>query len=256
MPERAPKTTSRPPKVICLVGSTRFYRAFMRVAYDAELAGEITVGPAFSPEVGPDDHGGEVAITRRQKRAVDAAFANKIAMADEVLVLNVGGYVGRSTLRDIERARALGRPVRWLEPDHAAAASPGAPPSGTASGGPHARVCTSTIGQRLTTARRRAPRKRGRQFISMAPDSDGRLLRHAANLLEEEARCLRECCCTGRKWDPAGKPTRASYDDFMATARSRRGSELRGTHGIRIGDAPTGIKFRQGPVVFRLEPSG
>jgi hypothetical protein len=107
------------PKIVCLVGSTRFFREFQRAAYEAELAGEITVGPAFTPDVGPDEHGGQVGITPEQKTAVDAAFVQKITMADEVMVINVGGYVGQSTRKDIEFARSIGKPIRWLEPQYA-----------------------------------------------------------------------------------------------------------------------------------------
>jgi len=39
----------------------------------------------------------------------------KIRLADEILVLNVGGYVGPSTRAEIEFARSLGKRVRWLE---------------------------------------------------------------------------------------------------------------------------------------------
>lgn len=107
------QTMSKPskPKVVCLIGSTRFFREFQRAAYEAELAGEITVGPAFTPGVGPREHGGTVGITPEQKAAVDAAFVHKIAMADEVLVINVGGYVGASTRKDIEFAKSICKPV-------------------------------------------------------------------------------------------------------------------------------------------------
>lgn len=106
-------------KVVCLIGSTRFYREFRQAECDAEIAGEITVGPAFTPDVADDKHGGTVGLTPEQKAAVDLAFVHKIAMADEVLVINVGGYVGESTRRDIETARSLNKPIRWLEPNHA-----------------------------------------------------------------------------------------------------------------------------------------
>lgn len=36
-------------------------------------------------------------------------------MADEILVVNVGGYIGHSTRREIAYARRLGKRVRWLE---------------------------------------------------------------------------------------------------------------------------------------------
>jgi len=41
---------------------------------------------------------------------------HKIEMADEVLVINVGGYVGESTRSEIEIAMGLGKPIRYLEP--------------------------------------------------------------------------------------------------------------------------------------------
>jgi hypothetical protein len=34
--------------------------------------------------------------------------------ADDVLVLNVGGYVGESTGREIEYARRVGKPIEYL----------------------------------------------------------------------------------------------------------------------------------------------
>ena len=36
-------------------------------------------------------------------------------MADSTL--NVGGYIGESTRRELEYARAHGKPVRFLEPE-------------------------------------------------------------------------------------------------------------------------------------------
>jgi hypothetical protein len=50
------------------------------------------------------------------KERLDILHLFKIDEADEILVLNVGGYVGQSTQREIEYARRLGKPIRWLEP--------------------------------------------------------------------------------------------------------------------------------------------
>lgn len=36
-------------------------------------------------------------------------------MADEIFVINVGGYIGSGTRSEIEYARAAGKPVRFLE---------------------------------------------------------------------------------------------------------------------------------------------
>jgi hypothetical protein len=38
----------------------------------------------------------------------------KIRMADEVYVVDPGGYVGESTRREIAYAQSLGKPVRYL----------------------------------------------------------------------------------------------------------------------------------------------
>ncbi len=38
-------------------------------------------------------------------------------MADEIFVVNVGGYIGSSTRSEIEYAIVHGKPVRYLEQD-------------------------------------------------------------------------------------------------------------------------------------------
>ena len=45
-----------------------------------------------------------------------AARPTIVELADEVLILNVGGYIGESTGHELAHARALGRRVRFLEP--------------------------------------------------------------------------------------------------------------------------------------------
>ena len=57
------------------------------------------------------------------KARLDNLHLRKIELADEVLVLNVGGYVGESTAREIAFAEILDRPIRYLEEPIAAQAS-------------------------------------------------------------------------------------------------------------------------------------
>ena len=38
-----------------------------------------------------------------------------VDMADEIFIINVGGYIGESTRGEIEYARANGKTVRFLE---------------------------------------------------------------------------------------------------------------------------------------------
>src|SRR5262249_10186773 len=49
------------------------------------------------------------------KQRLDELHKRKIDLADEVLVLNVGNYIGESTRSEIEYAQAHGKPIRYLE---------------------------------------------------------------------------------------------------------------------------------------------
>lgn len=50
------------------------------------------------------------------KRALDELHFRKIDLADTVLVLNVGGYIGESTQNEIAYAMRTGKPIQYLEP--------------------------------------------------------------------------------------------------------------------------------------------
>ncbi len=67
-----------------------------------------------------DSYGGpmEDAFVREveQKIGLDELHKRKIDLADEVLVLNIGGYIGDSTRSEIEYAGSLGMPIRYQEP--------------------------------------------------------------------------------------------------------------------------------------------
>ena len=51
------------------------------------------------------------------KEMLDDMHKRKIDMADEIFVVNVGGYIGSSTRSEIEYAIVHGKPVRYLEQD-------------------------------------------------------------------------------------------------------------------------------------------
>ena len=50
------------------------------------------------------------------KRKLDELHLRKIDMADEVLILNVNGYIGESTARELCYALKEAKCVRFLEP--------------------------------------------------------------------------------------------------------------------------------------------
>lgn len=95
------------PTIVCLCGSTKFREEFRQANAKLTLAGKIvlTVGCFHGdPEWGSN------------KVNLDELHKRKIDMSDEVLVLNVGGYVGESTRSEINYAITNGKPVRYLEP--------------------------------------------------------------------------------------------------------------------------------------------
>lgn len=109
-------TGSDRPRIVCLCGSTRFYRAFQEANYRETMAGRVVLSVAFYPHVQDEAHGGDVGVSDPQKLTLDALHLRKIDLADEVLVLNVGGYIGDSTCNEIAYATRTGKPVRYLEP--------------------------------------------------------------------------------------------------------------------------------------------
>ena len=114
-----PKRGGDFPSIVCLCGSTRFMDAFHAVGWVLTLDGYIvlTVGVCKHAE----DHGGE-ALGEDVAAKLDELHLRKIDLADWVMVLNVGGYIGESTRREIEYAKAVGKRVQYFEPKAADAA--------------------------------------------------------------------------------------------------------------------------------------
>lgn len=103
-------TVREAPTIVCLCGSTRFMEAFQEANLRRTLAGYIVLS------VGCDTKSdSELKITDEQKHALDELHKRKIDLADEILVLNVGGYIGESTRSEIEYAKSKGKKVFYLE---------------------------------------------------------------------------------------------------------------------------------------------
>ena len=118
---------SNRPTIVCLCGSTRFKDEFVAAGLRETLDGKIvlTIGCNMRTDqeifghLSPDE-------LFEIKRRLDVLHFRKIELADEVLILNVGGYIGESTRNELGHALKLGKRVRWLEPDNAKAALGGA----------------------------------------------------------------------------------------------------------------------------------
>jgi len=104
------------PRIVCLCGSTRFYDTFQQVNYERTMAGEIVLSVGFYPHAKAEHgHGEGVGHDSSEKVTLDELHKRKIDLADYVLVLNVGGYIGESTRSEIAYAEQAGRPVEYLE---------------------------------------------------------------------------------------------------------------------------------------------
>lgn len=104
------------PTIVCLCGSTRFSEAFREANLQETLAGKIVLSIGCDTRSDQDifGHLPEEELERIKSR-LDGLHLRKIELADEVLILNVGGYIGDSTRRELEYARKLGKIVRFLE---------------------------------------------------------------------------------------------------------------------------------------------
>lgn len=100
--------------IITLCGSARFEHEFHDWNKRLSLRGHVVIGLSRYPS----QEGSKDWYTPEQKVTLDLVHLRKINVADAVLVINVDGYVGDSTRREIEWARMCGKDVYFMdEPD-------------------------------------------------------------------------------------------------------------------------------------------
>lgn len=95
--------------IVCLCGSTRFKQVFDAVAERETLNGKIVLSVNVWGHL--NSH-----VTSADKLKLDELHLRKIDLADEVMVLNLTGYVGLSTRREAWYAQRQGKKLRFLEP--------------------------------------------------------------------------------------------------------------------------------------------
>ena len=97
-------------KVITLCGSTRFKNEFLEAQKRLTLEGNVVI------TVGLFGHSGDdVVWAEGVKDMLDRQHLAKIDLADEIFVINVGGYIGDSTRREIAYAEYKGKSITYLE---------------------------------------------------------------------------------------------------------------------------------------------
>jgi len=93
------------PEIVCICGSTKFEHEWHKAETVLELGGYIVLSIGF----------GLTKFNSQTKRNLDELHKRKIDLCDWIFVLNVGGYIGRSTKSEIDYATKLGKEVVYLE---------------------------------------------------------------------------------------------------------------------------------------------
>jgi hypothetical protein len=104
-------------RVITLCGSTRFKDEFIEAQKQLTLAGNIVISVGLFGHSGDNEvwENMDEGTLTRTKEMLDDMHKRKIDMADEIYVINVGGYIGSSTRSEIEYALSTGKTVLYLE---------------------------------------------------------------------------------------------------------------------------------------------
>jgi len=104
-------------RVVTLCGSTRFKDEFMEAQKRLTLEGNIVISVGLFGHSGDNEvwENMDEGTLTKTKEMLDDMHKRKIDMADEIFVINVGGYIGDSTRSEIEYALKNGKEVRYLE---------------------------------------------------------------------------------------------------------------------------------------------
>lgn len=94
-------------KVITLCGSTRFKIHWEFIKKEMTLDGNVVLGVECYGHMEQDDRIWE------KKDLLDEIHKQKIDMADEVFIIDVDGYIGESTMKEIFYAASQGKKITY-----------------------------------------------------------------------------------------------------------------------------------------------
>jgi hypothetical protein len=95
------------PTIVCLCGSTKFKKEYIKANQDETLKGKIVL------TVGLFGHQEKIPLLEETKKMLDELHLRKIDLADEILILNVENYIGESTKAEIKYAILQGKDIRY-----------------------------------------------------------------------------------------------------------------------------------------------
>jgi hypothetical protein len=98
------------PAVVFLCGSTRFVETFNEWRKKLTYEGKIVLAIEIVTTQAKKDY-----PSLETKKMLDELYLRMIDLADEVMILNVGGYIGESTKKELEYARKHNNTIKFLE---------------------------------------------------------------------------------------------------------------------------------------------
>lgn len=93
-------------KIITVCGSMKFIKEMMNITEKMELQGNCMLVPIYNPLKSSKDN-----FTKEEALMLDKMHKERIKLADAILVVNVGGYIGSSTKDEIEFAKSLDKEI-------------------------------------------------------------------------------------------------------------------------------------------------
>lgn len=96
-------------KIITICGSMKFQEQMIEVAKKLELEDQYVVIQCVYFDKSKT-------LTSQEINILNDLHYRKIDISDAIYVVNVGGYIGASTQKEIEYARSLNKQILFFEP--------------------------------------------------------------------------------------------------------------------------------------------
>lgn len=96
-------------KIITLCGSTKFKKEFEEINKKLTLEGNVVLS------LGIFSHTDGEQLSDKQIKMLKDIHKQKIAMSDEIFVINKNSYIGNGLKEEIEYAKQLNKGISYLE---------------------------------------------------------------------------------------------------------------------------------------------
>ena len=94
-------------KIVTICGSMKFKEKMMEIAKELEVKKKyVVIQCIYSND----------SFSEEEQHILAELHYNKIEISDAIYVINVNGYIGNQTSKEIEYAKKLGKEVLYLEP--------------------------------------------------------------------------------------------------------------------------------------------